>query len=497
MCRTGFAVVIGLTLSVVALSETKGGGERSREPTGASLALTSDEPTLVHARALLDVGRFAEARRALERGGQSRAGREALEIMQRVRIAYALDAATLLDRVREGVPDVTAQDLERWRQAGQVQFRLIDGKVMYFGREPANLWRFCDEAKRRRKLDSRPRGWTLESHLSRVIAEAQKSGGGIVTPVRQRVKYTLTVSANAPHVRPGALVRVWLPLAQEYRTQSDVRLLRTSPADAVVAPPATGQWPLHGAAQRTIYLERRAPSPSGPMTFEAEFECTSSAYYPMLNDTKALPLPADYDQGHLGERPPHILFSKQLRETVWRVVGEETNPLTRARRIFHFVATHIAYCAEEEYSTIPSLSAKALTSGRGDCGVQTMLFIAMCRCAGIPARWQSGWQTMREHFDMHDWCEFYVAPWGWLPADPSYGLRDSADPLVREFYFGHQDAYRLIVNRDYGYPLVPPKESLRSEPLDFQRGEVEVDGHNLYFPYWDYDMQVQWLDEGP
>jgi len=41
---------------------------------------------------------------------------------------------------------------------------------------------------------------------------------------------------------------------------------------------------------------------------------------------------------------------------------------------------------------------------------------------------------------------------------------------VREFYFGHQDSYRLIVNLDYGSPLVPAKQSLRSEPADFQRG---------------------------
>jgi hypothetical protein len=32
--------------------------------------------------------------------------------------------------------------------------------------------------------------------------------------------------------------------------------------------------------------------------------------------------------------------------------------------------------------------------------------------------------------------------------------------------------------------------SLRSEPADFQRGEVEVDGRNLYFDEWDWDFQL-------
>ena len=162
-------------------------------------------------------------------------------------------------------------------------------------------------------------------------------------------------------------------------------------------------------------------------------------------------------QGSLNERPPHIVFTPELRKAVAAVVGTETNPLIKARKIFHFVDQNIAYNAEQEYGTIPSLSTKALTSRRGDCGVQTMLFITMCRCAGIPARWQVGWETKRHRLEHARLGEFYVEPWGWLPADPSYGLRESDDPAVREFYFGHQDSYRLIVNRDYGSPSSRPR----------------------------------------
>jgi transglutaminase-like putative cysteine protease len=186
------------------------------------------------------------------------------------------------------------------------------------------------------------------------------------------------------------------------------------------------------------------------------------------------------------------VFSPELRKAVAEAVGDEVNPLARARRVFFWVDQHIAYNLEEEYCLIPSLSAKALASRRGDCGVQGMLFITMCRCAGIPARWQSGWESKPVGWNMHDWAEFYVEPWGWLPADASYGLQKSDDPRVREFYLGHQDSYRMIVNRDYGCALMPQKKSLRSEPADFQRGEVEIDGKNLYFSEWDYQMTFEW-----
>ena len=483
---------------VVSADQMPISGDSHTEPAGASCALTSNDSTVVQARRLADDGHVEQAEALLQSAPPAREREEMLEIVRRIRIAYNLDGGALLAKLRLAIPDIAAKDLDRWRVAGVVQFRTIDGRIGYFGREPANLFRFCDEAKRRRKPSTpETNSWVLEQHLARVIAAAREQGKAEVLPIRHRVRYALTVPAHAPRMNLGALIRVWLPFPQEYTRQCDVRLISTNPKFSKLAPSAAGEYPIHGAPQRTIYFEQPVTDPGVPASFEAIFEFTSSAYYPILEDAKARPLPVGWSGGNLGERPPHIVFTPKLRQTAAQIVGDERNPLARARRSFQFVSRNIAYCAEEEYGTIPSLSEKALTSRRGDCGVQTMLFITMCRCAGIPARWQSGWQTRRDRPDMHDWAEFYVEPWGWLPADPSYGLRTSDDPGVREFYFGHQDAYRMIVNRDYGCELVPSKLSLRSEPLDFQRGEVEIDGHNLYFPDWEWDINVEWMDSGP
>jgi transglutaminase-like putative cysteine protease len=481
-----------------ALSTTAATGQS--EPTGASLAFTSTDPLILNARKLMDQGRFADAEKLLVSADprSQPAASELCEIIARIRFAYSLDAAAMLAKLQKAIPNATLDDLERWRGAGEVQYRVIDGKTAYFEREPGNIFRFCGEAKSRRQIaPAAAPQWKLEDHLARVIAEAQKQAKSEVVPIRHRVRYVLTIAANAPNLKTGAVVKVWLPYPQEYLRQRDVKLISTSPEYKLIAPSPSGEPPTDGAPQRTIYFEQTVTDPAKPMTFEEGFEFTSSAYYPNLDDAKARTLPPDWGGKYLNERLPHILFSGELRETVAKIVGAETNPLVKARRIFDYVATNISYCAEEEYGTIPSLSAKAFASRRGDCGVQSMLFITMCRIAGIPVRWQTGWETKRVDLNMHDWTEFYVEPWGWLPADPSYGIRQSDDPRIREFYFGHQDSYRMIVNRDYGTPLVPPKSSLRSEPLDFQRGEVEIDSKNLYFPYWDYDFDVDYLTEGP
>jgi CubicO group peptidase (beta-lactamase class C family) len=132
-----------------------------------------------------------------------------------------------------------------------------------------------------------------------------------------------------------------------------------------------------------------------------------------------------------------------------------------------------------------------LSARRGDCGVQNTVFITLCRAAGVPARWQSGWETTPGAGNMHDWAEIYIPPWGWLPADASYGVQTHDDPNVQEFFCGHIDPYRLIVNLDWGQPLTPPKTSLRSEPWDFQRGEIEIDGRNLYFNEWSWNIDTQ------
>jgi transglutaminase-like putative cysteine protease len=485
------------------LSPAANPSEHSAQPSGASVAFTSRDPLIVEARELMDSGEFTKATERLDSGNpaDARAGDELREVIARIRVAYATDADAMLAKVKRSIPEVTADDVERWRKAGQLQARMIDGRVLYFNREPANLFRFCDEAIRRRKpAADKKSAWRLEDHLARVIAAAREGAGPEVVPIRQRITYRLTVPVDAPGFKSGALVRVWLPFPQEYRQQTDVKLIRTSPKYDLLAEPSKGNPPTEGAAQRTLYFEKHVDDPPKPMTFEEVFEFTSSAYYPILDDAKAKPLPADFAEGDTGERPPHIRFTPEVRETVARIVGNETNPLAKARRIFHFVSDSIAYCAEEEYSTIPSLPTKALSCRKGDCGVHAMLFITLCRAAGIPARWQSGWATLPSGSDMHDWSEFYVAPWGWLPCDttcPPYGLQHSDDPAIRDFYFGHLDSYRLIINRDFGRELIPAGRSLRSEPLDFQRGEVEIDGKNLYYPHWNYDLEAEYLKDGP
>lgn len=455
------------------------------ESTGASLAWTSDDPRVVESRNLLIKGELTKAEQLLA-GRSDAAATEMLEVIRRTRREYGQDEATLLREVRKSIPDASADDLRKWREAGEVQYRMIDGQVRYFRREPSNIFRFCEDAKSRRAKEAEsPAKQKLLDHLAKVIAAAEQSGKAEVVPVKHRITFTAIIPAGAGGARKGSIVRAWLPFPQEYRQQKDVKLISSDPAPTSTAP--------NGSAHRSLYYEVKIEDATKPIEIKNVFDYTSFAYYPMLKDGDAKPLAAGWSgsKEYLSERAPHIAFTPELRAKVKEIVGDETNPLARARKIYNWVDANMRYCAEEEYCLIPSFSIKALKSLKGDCGIQGNIFITMCRAAGVPARWQSGWETKPINWNMHDWAEFYVEPWGWLPADPSYGLQKSDDPKVRNFYFGHQDSYRLIVNSDFGRPLIPAKNSLRSEPADFQRGEVEIDGRNLYFDEWDYGFKFE------
>jgi transglutaminase-like putative cysteine protease len=408
-----------------------------------------------------------------------------LEILRRTRRDFPHTNQQVLAELNRSIPNVTQADVDRWREAGDLQYRLIDGEIRYFQRAVPNLFRFNAEAKRRRVNAPVEKKFNVTALVEKLVGMSESSESPEIYPVKHHVRYTLSVHPHHPRVKKGAVVRAWLPFPQEYRQQREIKLVRSKPAEAHVASPQ--------APQRTIYFEQQIVDAKQPPQFEVEFEFVTSAYCPKLDPAKVKP----YDvtsalyRENTAERPPHILCTPEVKELARQIVGDEKNPLQKARLIFRWVSKNIPWCAEQEYSIIPSLGLKGLTARRGDCGVQGLSFITLCRAAGVPVRWQSGWQTKPGDWNMHDWSEFYVEPWGWLPADASYGVREHADPRVRDFFCGHMDPYRLIVNLDYGRALEPPKTSFRSEPNDFQRGEVEVDGHNLYFDEWDWKFEVK------
>jgi transglutaminase-like putative cysteine protease len=215
-----------------------------------------------------------------------------------------------------------------------------------------------------------------------------------------------------------------------------------------------------------------------------------------MSEIKILPYDkaSDIYLKYTAEQLPHICFTDEVKHLADSIIAGDENPSSVVSKLYFWFKENIPWAGALEYSTIPNISEYVLKNRRGDCGMQTFLFISMLRYKGIPARWESGWMMPPEKDNLHDWCEVYYEGTGWVPVDVSYDLQKSENFLLKNFYLSGIDSYRLIVNEGVAGPLHPSKNFLRSEPYDFQRGEVEWKGGNLYFDKWDYDMKIEYIN---
>jgi len=463
----------------------------------SALALAAEPAATAQIVAQIDAGQFHAAEAAiataLARPGLDADTRQAYafqrERMRRMRLDFSLDADAAKQKLRKTIPDLRDDEFAAWDRAGLLEHLDIDGQRYYFNRAPSNLIRLSpDAAARQRAGTPPPKDGPYEQlgpHHRAVIAAAQAAPGQTsLLPHRVRITQSLTVNPDA--VPAGETIRAWIPYPRAIPgQQEDIRYLGSVPGGARVAPPS--------ALQRTAYLERKAVA-GKPTEFSVSYEVTIAARHFVIDPARVTATPADPALApYLAEQPPHIVFTPALRAFSRQVVGEETDPYRIARKLYAAV-DRIPWGGAREYSTIPNISDYALHAGHADCGQQTLLLITLLRMNGIPARWQSGWTFSDNdigYANLHDWGWLYLAPYGWVPMDVTTGALDSADPALRDFYFGGLDAYRIVFNDDFSQALVPAKQHFRSDNVDSQRGEAEWRGGNLYFDQWDYHFDWQ------
>jgi transglutaminase-like putative cysteine protease len=407
--------------------------------------------------------------------------------MTRMHLDFDKTREQALAQARAVVPTITDDQFTAWEKAGAVEFMDVDGTRWYYDGAGRNLFRINPEAGALKAAAHRNDDDLYRlNDIKSFIADYDKTGSPLHSPHTWRVTYGLTVKPDM--VPAGEIIRAWLPLAHVASRQQNIRVVSTDP-------PRYIQSDTNGGLS-SVYLEK--PSLGGqPTKFKVVFDVTTAAFYQPIDPARVQPAdPNDPTLAHfMGEEPPEIVFTDQIKKISREAVGNETNPYLKARKLFEWVNVHVPWTTAREYSTIECLPKYALAVGHGDCGIKSMTFMTLCRYNGIPARWESGWTTDPVK-DMHDWCEIYLAPYGWVPADVTYGMVNSTDDREKWFYLGGIDGLRLFLNTDYNQPLYPAKNFYRSEILDFQRGEAEWRGGNLYFNQWTWDFNTELLPQG-
>ena len=407
---------------------------------------------------------------------------------RRIALDFRKDKESIVAYIQNYYPLVTDSMLDAWEESKALEVMYVHGKKCYFNQAAPNLFRIDPEAK---KVKEAKEGRSLsaselvnQKHLPEVINTLHSSNTTQGVPVRFEVTYKLTVKADA--IPDGEVIRCWLPYPREdNRRQSEVELLSASSADYQIAPKET----LH----RTLYMEKRAEK-NRPTQFSVAYRFTSSAEWFDLKEEQMRPYHTESDlyKKYTAESAAHVLFTPEIRHLSGHIVGNGDSPLQKVRKIFTYINDAYPWASAREYSTVPNIPEYVIDNRHGDCGMVSLLFITLCRLNGIPAKWQSGFMLHPGGVNLHDWAEVYFEGVGWVPVDQSFGIPPFAEDNDTRYFFSNGiDAYRLIVNDDFSAPLVPEKHFTRSETVDFQRGEVEWKGGNLYFDKWTWDIDVQ------
>jgi len=154
--------------------------------------------------------------------------------------------------------------------------------------------------------------------------------------------------------------------------------------------------------------------------------------------SRAAPLPTDGSlAAYLAPAPFIESDDPAIVAVVAEIVGDETDPLRRARLLLDWVHGNLTQAPSV---TVPSARA-VLRSRRGDCNEHAVLLAALGRAAGIPARVAAGAVYLQDGFYYHAWTEFWLD--GWVSADAVFAQMPADATHVRLIEGGPEQHVRL------------------------------------------------------
>lgn len=303
-----------------------------------------------------------------------------------------------------------------------------------------------------------------------------KNGGGIVT-------YTVNLETGGK----AKTARLWLPypLSDGNQAITDVQVSGNYQASGVYHDPASGANYLFADWKEVT------AQPHLTMSFHVD---SHYAKLPALKDSKD-PFPAEALK-YLESSEFIPAASDEFKQIAAEATKGKKGLLAKARGVYDWVVEHTFRDPDVKGCGLGSAS-RTLNDckGGGKCADISAVFVAALRAAGIPARDVYGLRladpkTGDITSGYHCWAEFYLPGAGWVPADPAdvrkmmlvhkLELGDPQTKEWREFFWGGDDLFRIVLNRDSRGVVFSPKQ----EGLDvayFMYPFAQVDGGTLNY----------------
>ena len=393
---------------------------------------------------------------------------------------YPLTRADVVKGIQTRYPAADESALDTFISSGNVDYILRNGEMRFQYQAISNIFKTHthDLEKMYNPAYAEPNAAAVVPENIRIMQEKGSRA------FRYEVEYWMKLEPHAE--KPGKTLKLWFPypVACESQPAEEIRLISSSHPVTVT-----------GDVHRTAYME--VPCEAGA-TYTVRYSFVNRAKYTKVDlNRTSYPavgegLTAEELSYYTGEQHPHIRFTPFIRMLAQEIAGNETDPLRLARRVYDYICEHVRYSYVRDYLLIENIPEFVLMNGYGDCGTMALAFITLCRALGIPAKWQSGSSCSPDSIGSHDWAMFYIAPYGWLYCDPSYGegAARAGNEIRRDHYFANLDPFRLVASNEFQQPLTPDKAFCRMDPYDNQSGEAEYEDENIFFEDREHGRQV-------
>jgi len=383
----------------------------------------------------------------------------------RAYIEYPYNRTAAEEEMAAKIPGITDEEINVWL-SGDAQKITTDNETLYYENTVIN-YLYANYGVLQNMTEIVDFDYISEEALS----ENKELSGPFYTDPRY---YRGTEELHIPENKftDEGIIKIWYPLPLNTEAQVDVTVNNLSYEDYIVKGPVTD------GNIGYVYYEIPGDKITGDLIISADIGFTyyehNSGIDPLLVMEYNISSP---EYIHYTASTRNIGISEEIIKKAEEIAGNENNPYLQAKLIYNYIIT------DYPYSQVPHLSldtaepeiaetAYMFQTGHGDCGTQSMLFSALCRALGIPARALGGYQmVMSENPGTHFWAEYYIEGYGWIPCDPTVAemadwvkIPDEKRVKFKEFYSDSLDARRFVIQKETDAVMVPSFEEKTSAP---------------------------------
>ena len=273
-------------------------------------------------------------------------------------------------------------------------------------------------------------------------------------------------AGKAIGLKPGANVRVWLPIPPTNQHQSVSVKASQFPAKAT-----TARESQYGNCM--VHFETTAPK-NGEVSFSITYDVARAEVKALDRDGQELSVA----ERRLFLKPNRLVPTTGRPLDLLKGVNTPGDQLRLGRFLYERVDSHMKYDKSRPgYGNGDSVWA--CDSQFGNCTDFHSLFISLARAKGLPARFEIGFPIPEARGrgtigGYHCWAFFHTDKHDWVPTDISEADKH---PEMKDYYFGSLTENRVAFSKGRDLNLVPRQTG---KPLNFfVYPYIEVDGKPL------------------